>query len=201
MDTEAAGRHRRQHRGCCRRGTDRGGRRGQRAAWRCAPPSPTALMAMAMRLGSKQAALKGERRGREGRGGRGGRRGMEGRWGRTTRTGEQGAKRGRGGSSYLPTITCRACCLAETACSPSTSVATSLSCMRHVRLTCMAVRSTQAWPGGWIRRTDDGRWPSRRRTTPPCRGRMPAVPSSPLPPTPVSRRLTFGSCTTLSCVT
>ena len=93
------------------------------------------------------------------------------------------------------------CCLAETACSPSTSVATSLSCMRHVRLTCMAVRSTQAWPGGWIRRTDDGRWPSRRRTTPPCRGRMPAVLSSPLPPAPVSRRLTFGSRTTLSCVT
>ena len=88
---------------------------------------------------------------------------MEGRWGRTTRTGEQGAKRGRGGSSYLPTITCRACCLAETACSPSTSVATSLSCMRHVRLTCMAVRSTQAWPGGWIRR--NGRRPVAKPTT------------------------------------
>ena len=84
--------------------------------------------------------------------GREARTGREGRTGRKERDGRQvgedgedwrtGSKERTGGSSYLPTITCRACCSAGTACSPSTSVATSLSCMRHVHVTCMAVRST-----------------------------------------------------------
>ena len=134
--------------------------------------------------------------------GREARTGREGRTGRKERNGRQvgendedwrtGSKERTGGSSYLPTITCRACCSAGTACSPSTSVATSLSCMRHIYPRDLHGRSIDVSMAGWIRDgTDDGRWPNRRRTTPPCRGRMPAVPSCPLPPSGARRPSTY----------
>ena len=53
-------------------------------------------------------------------------------------------------------------------------------------------RSIDVSMAGWIRDgTDNGRWPNRRRTTPPCRGRMPAVPSCPLPPSGARRPSTY----------
>ena len=116
---------------------------------------------------------------------------MEGREGRTTGTGGQGAKKMTGGLAVPADDHVPCLMLGRDRILPfhlgGHLALVHATCPRNLH-----GRSIDVSMAGWIRDgTDDGRWPNRRRTTPPCRGRMPAVPSCPLPPSGARRPSTY----------
>ena len=189
MGIEADGQHGRQHRGDCRprRGEEGSGVHGgahlhlQVRVWRC---------------GSAASKRHSRERGEDGKGGEDGEEGEEWKAGRGERRGLEDREQREDGGLVVPADDHVPCLLLGRDRMLPFHLGGHLALVHATCPRNLYGRSIDVSMAGWIRDgTDDGRWPNRRRTTPPCRGRMPAVPSCPLPPSGAHRpsTITFDS--------
>ena len=185
MGTEADGQHGRQHRGDCRprRGEEGSGVHGgarlhlQVRVWRC---------------GSAASKRHSRERGEDGKGGEDGEEGEEWKAGRGERRGLEDRQQREDGGLVVPADDHVPCLLLGRDRMLPFHLGGHLALVHATCPRNLHGRSIDVSMAGWIRDgTDDGRWPNRRRTTPPCRGRMPAVPSCPLPPSGARRPSTY----------
>ena len=185
MGTEADGQHGRQHRGDCRprRGEEGSGVHGgarlhlQVRVWRC---------------GSAASKRHSRERGEDRKGGEDGEEGEEWKAGRGERRGLEDREQREDGGLVVPADDHVPCLLLGRDRMLPFHLGGHLALVHATCPRNLHGRSIDVSMAGWIRDgTDDGRWPNRRRTTPPCRGRMPAVPSCPLPPSGARRPSTY----------
>ena len=185
VGTEADGQHGRQHRGDCRprRGEEGSGVHGgarlhlQVRVWQC---------------GSAASKRHSRERGEDGKGGEDGEEGGEWKAGRGERRGLEDREQREDGGLVVPADDHVPCLLLGRDRMLPFHLGGHLALVHATCPRNLHGRSIDVSMAGWIRDgTDDGRWPNRRRTTPPCRGRMPAVPSCPLPPSGARRPSTY----------